>query len=68
MHLRKLISDFNIDRNLFLNVQYFVSGFLELQLQSKISKISIIYVFYFKLRQRQTLNLHFILTVCHFLK
>ena len=45
MHLRKLISDFNFTSNLFLNVQNLVSGFLELQLQSKISKVSIIYVF-----------------------
>ena len=68
MHLRKLISDFNFTSNLFLNVQDLVSGFLELQLQSKISKASIIYVFYFTLHQRQTLSLHFILAVCHFLK
>ena len=68
MHLRKLISDFNITSNLFLNVQDLVSGSLELQLQSKISKVTIIYVFYFKLHQRQTLNLYFIVAVCHFLK
>ena len=53
MHLWKLISDFNITSNLFLNVQDLVSGFLELQLQLKISKVTIIYVFYFKLHQRQ---------------
>ena len=68
MHLGKLISDFNITSKLFWNVQDLVSGFLELQLQSKISKVIIIYVFYFKLHQRQTLSLHFILAVCHFLK
>ena len=51
MHLRKLISDFNITSKLFLNVQDLVSGFLELLL--KISKVTIIYVFYFKLHQRQ---------------
>ena len=68
MHLRKLISDFNITSNLFLNVQDLVSGFLELQLQLKISKVTIIYVFYFKLPQRQTLSLRFILAVCHFPK
>ena len=66
MHLRKLISDFNITSKLFLNVQDLVSGFLELLL--KISKVTIIYVFYFKLHQRQTLSLHFVLAVCHFLK
>ena len=68
MHLRKLISDFNITSKLFWNVQDLVSGFLELQLQSKISKVTMIYVFYFKLHQRQTINLRFILAVCHFLK
>ena len=56
------------ETNKCLNVQDLVSGFLELQLQSKISKVPIIYVFYFKLCQRQTLSLHFILAVCHFLK
>ena len=41
MHLRKLISDFNITSNLFLNVQDLVSDFLELKLQLKISKVTI---------------------------
>ena len=68
MHLRKLVSDFNITSNLFLNIQDLVSGFLELQLQLKISKATITYVLYFKLYQRQTLSLHFIVTFCHFLK
>ena len=67
MYLRILISNFNITSNLFLNVQDLVSGFLELQLQLKINKVTIIYVFYFKLHQRQTLSLYFILAVCHFL-
>ena len=68
MHMRKLISDFHITSNLFLNVLDLVSGFLEFQLQLKISKVTIIYVSYFKLHQRQTLSLHFILAACHFLK
>ena len=42
MHLRKLIGDFNFTSNLFLNVQDLVSGFLGLQLQLKISNVSII--------------------------
>ena len=48
MHLRKLISDFDITSNLFLNVQDLVSGFLELQLQPKTRKVPIIYVFLFQ--------------------
>ena len=68
MHMRKLISDFHITSNLFLNVLDLVSGFLEFQLQLRISKVTIIYVSYFKLQQRQTLSLHFILAACHFLK
>ena len=41
MHLRKRISDFHVTSNL-LSVQDLVSGFLELQLQLKISKVTII--------------------------
>ena len=49
MYLSILISNFNITSNLFLIVQDLVSGFLELQLQLKLNKVTIIYVFYFKL-------------------
>ena len=62
------MSDFNITSNLFLSLLDLVSGFLEFQLQLKISKVIIIHLFYLKLHQRQTPSLHFILAVCHFLK
>ena len=60
--------DFHVTSNLLLGVSDLVSGFLKLQLQLKISKVTVIHSFHLKLHQRQTLSLHFILAVCHFLK
>ena len=67
MHLMKLISHFHITSN-FFEWLGLVSFFLELKLRLKVSKFTIIHVFYLKFYGRQTPNLHFILAVCHFLK
>ena len=63
MHLKKLISDFNITSNLFLNVQH-----LELQLQLKISKVSIICFLFQNPPETNSVYIHFIFAVCHFSK
>ena len=67
MHLRKLISDFHITSNLFFECLGCSSGFLELQLQLKICKVTIIHVFYLKLlHQRQTSSLILLLMFVSF--
>ena len=48
MNLRKLMSDFHIISNLFLSVYDLVSGFLELQLQLNITKVTIVHIFLFE--------------------
>ena len=48
MRLKKLMSDFHITSNLVLGVKDLVSGFPELQLQLKISKVTIIHALYLK--------------------
>ena len=68
MDLWKLMSVFHITSNLFLSDSDLISGFLELQLQLAIRKVTIIHTSFLKLYQRQGPSLHFIFTVCHFLK
>ena len=52
MHLRKLMSDFNITSIVYLELLGYSSGFVNFQLQLKMRKVTIIHTFYFKIQQK----------------
>ena len=68
VYLDRLQYAFEETKEYFKSLFDSVSGFLESQLQLKISKVIIIDIFYLKLYERQTLSLHFFFVVWHFLK